>query len=164
MAYSNDFEVLSTRVTKLEKENRRLRTGFAVAGLFLVGVVTLGQSRAKNTADAVEAQRFVLRSANGEVRAELSTLDGDFPRLSLRSPNGEKEVDLNPLGISVMDHHGQPEKLPLAHFGNTGIYFTDARGRKVMELGGAGTSSPQLEPLPEIVIFNERGQAIWRAP
>ena len=105
----------------------------------------------------------MLKSANGEMRAELTTLDGDYPRLSLHSPNGEKVIELGPLGVSVIDK-GSPGKLPLAHLGNTGLYFTDKQGRVVMELGGASTSAPQLAPIPEITIFNEKGQPAWRAP
>ncbi len=152
--------ILEARVMRLEKQNRWLRAGCLIAGLTAVCVLVMGQSNAGNT---VEARRFVLKSAKGEVRAELTTLDGDYPRLSLRSPNGEKVTELSPLGVSVIDP-GLSGKLPLAHFGNTGLYFTDKQGRVVMELGGASTSAPQLAPIPEIIIFNEKGQPIWHAP
>jgi hypothetical protein len=90
-------------------------------------------------------------------------LDGDYPRLSLQSPNGEKETEVSPLGISVLDHT-LPGKLPLAHLGALGMYFTDAKGRTLMQLGGAGVSTPQLAPVPEITIFDEKGKSIWHAP
>lgn len=156
----DEWEILEARIVRLEKQNRWLRAGCLVAGLIVVCAIAMGQSRAGNT---VEAQRFVLKSAKGEVRAELTTLDGDYPRLCLRSPNGEKETELSPLGVSVSDH-GLPGKLPLAHFGNTGLYFTDSQGRTVIEVGGASTSAPQLAPIPEIIMFNEKGQAVWHAP
>lgn len=154
------WEILEARVIRLEKQNRWLRAGYLVAGLTAVCVLAMGQSKAGNT---VEAQRFVLRSAKGEVRAELTTLDGEYPRLSLRSPNGEKETELSPLGVSVIDH-GLSGKLPLAHFGNTGLYLTDSQGRTVIEIGGASTSAPQPAPIPEITIFNEKGKTVWHAP
>ncbi len=154
------WEMLESRVIRLEKQNRWLRAGCLIAGLAIICVLTLGQSKAVNT---VEAQRFVLKSAKGEVRAELTTLDGDYPRLSLVSPDGGKVTQLSPLGVSVIDK-GLPGKLPLAHFGNTGLYFTDKQGRVVIELGGASTSSPQLAPNPEMTIFNEKGQPAWHAP
>jgi hypothetical protein len=152
---SHEWEVLEGRVAKLEKQNRWLRTGYLIAGLSVVCAVTLGQSRTGSATNTVEAQRFVLKNANGEMRAELSTLDGDYPRLSLRSPNGEKVTELSPLGVSVLDT-GLSGKLPLAHFGNTGLYFTEKQGRVVIELGGASISAPQLAPVPEMTIFNER--------
>jgi hypothetical protein len=160
---SHDWEALEGRVAKLEKQNRWLRTGYLIACLSVVCAVTLGQSGAGGAMNTVEAQRFVLKSANGEIRAELSTLDGDYPRLSLRSPNGEKVTEISPLGVSVLNT-GLSGKLPLAHFGNTGLYFTDERGRAVISLGGASISAQQLAPVPEMAIFNEKGQQIWHAP
>jgi hypothetical protein len=154
------WELLEARVIKLEGQNRRLRTGYLLAGLAVVCAMTLGLSNSGNT---VEAQRFVLKNTKGEVRAELTTLDGDYPRLNLSSPNGEMITELSPLGVSVIDK-GLPGKLPLAHFGNTGLYFTDKQGRVVIELGGASTSALQLAPVPEITIFNEKGQPAWHAP
>jgi hypothetical protein len=157
---SDRWELLEARVIRLEKQNRWLRAGFLIAGLCVVCGLTLGQSKAGNT---VEAQRFVLKNAKGEVRAELSTLDGDYPKLSLRSPNEEKVTELSPLGLSVIDH-GLPGKFPLAHFGETGLYFADSQGRIVIEVGGASISSPQHGPIPEIAILNEKGRPVWRAP
>jgi hypothetical protein len=159
---SDKWEILESRIIRLEKQNRWLRAGCLLSGLAILCALTLGQSKAGNTV-TVEAQRFVLKSAKGEMRAELTTLDGDYPRLSLQSPNGEKVTELSPLGVSVIDK-GLPGKLPLAHFGNTGLYLTDKQGRVVMELGGASTSAPQVAPIPEITIFNEKGQPVWRAP
>jgi hypothetical protein len=158
-----DLEALQRRVAGLERQNRWMkRGGYAIvlvfASLFVIG-------RLRPPLRTLEAQRFVLRSAKGEVRAELTTLDGDYPRLRLQSPNGEKETELSPLGVSVSDH-GLSGKLPLAHLGNLGIYFTDTQGRTVMELGGAGANihTQQLAPVPEITIFDEKGKSIWHAP
>jgi hypothetical protein len=158
----NRWEILESRVTNLEKQNRWLRAGCVLAGLVVVCVLTLGASKAGNT---VEAQPFVLKSAKGELRAELTALDGDYPRLSLVSPNGEYVTELSPLGVSVIDK-ALPGKLPLGHFGNTGLYFTDQRGKVVIEVGGVSvsSSSPQIAPIPEIAIFNDKGQPSWRVP
>jgi hypothetical protein len=160
---SDTWDILEARVVMLEKQNRWMKGICLVVGLSVACAMTLGQSEAANTANTVEAQRFVLKNAKGEVRAELSTVDGDYPRLILRSPNGQKVTELSPLGISVIDH-GLSGKLPLAHFGDTGLYFTDKQGQIVIELGGASTSAAQLVPIPEMAIFNEKGQPVWRAP
>jgi hypothetical protein len=157
---SDRWEILEARVSMLEKQNRWLRVGWLIACLTVVCVLTLGQSKAGNT---IEAERFVLKNAKGESRADLTLLDGEYPRLSLRSPDGEKVTELSPLGVSVFDKV-MSEKLPLTHFGNTGLYFRDKEGRVMMELGGASTSAPQLAPIPEITIFNDKGQPIWHAP
>ena len=160
---SDRWDILEARVVTLEKQNRWMRALITVTILYVVCALTPGQTKAAGTANTVEAQRFVLKSAKGEVRAELTTLGGDYPRLSLRSPNDEKVTELSPLGISVIDQ-GLSGKLPLAHFGNTGLYFTDTQGRLVIELGGASTSAPQLAPIPEMTIFNDKHQPVWHAP
>ena len=85
---SNKWEILESRVTRLEKQNRWLRAGCVIAGLTVVCVLTLGASKAGNT---VEAQRFLLKSAKGEVRAELTTLDGDYPTLNLNKSKRRKD-------------------------------------------------------------------------
>jgi hypothetical protein len=157
---SDRWEILESRLSSLEKQNRRLRAGFILAGLAIICTLTLGLSEAGST---VEAQRFVLKSAKGEVRAELTTLDGDYPTLSLLSPNGEKVTELSPLGVSILDK-GLRGKLPLGHFGDTGLYFTDEKGQVIIELGGASVDHPQLAPVPEITIFNKDGRPAWRAP
>lgn len=157
---SDKWEIVESRLSSLERQNRRLRAGFILAALAIVCTLTLGLSGAGST---VEAQRFVLKNAKGEVRAELSMLDGDYPRLSLLSPNGEKATELSPLGVSVFDK-GLPGKLPLGHFGDTGLYFTDEKGHVIIELGGASVDHPQIAPIPEIAVFNKDGQATWRAP
>ena len=74
-------------------------------------------------------------------------------------------TELSPLGVSVINK-GLPGKLPVGHFGDTGLYFTDKQGRVVIELGGASVSAsvPQIAPIPEITIFNEKGQPSWHAP
>jgi len=136
-----------------------LKAACVASGLFIVCVLTLASS----PGNTVEAERFVLKSAKGQIRAELSTLDGDYPRLTLTSPDGEKVAELGPLGVSVLDK-GLPGKLPLGHFGNTGLYFTDKQGRVVIAVSGASVSGPQLTPIPEITIFNEKGEQSWRAP
>jgi|SRR5271166_2241947 len=159
---SNEWEMLESRVTRLEKQNRWIGAACILAGLAVVSVLTLGAYKPANT---VEAQRFVLKSAKGEVRAELATPDGDYPILKLVSPNGQKVTELSPLGVSVFDS-ALPGQLPVGHFGNTGLYFTDQKGRMVVEVGGASVSAsvPQIAPIPEITIFDEKGQPAWRAP
>lgn len=157
---SDRWEILESRVIKLEKQNRWLMAGYLFAALGVFCVLTLASSKDGGT---VDAQRFVLKNSKGEVRAELTTLDGDFPTLALQSPNGEKVAELSPVGVSILDH-GLPGTLPRAHLGNTGLYFADKVGRVVVELGGASVSSPQLAPNPEITIFDEKGQSVWRAP
>src|SRR5215467_16171570 len=144
-----DLNGVVARLEYVERENRRLkRAGLVTAALVFVCLFSMGQSRSEKS---VEAQRFVLKSAKGNVQAELYMLEGsDYPKLTLKSPNGEKVTELSPLGISVSDYPLglDSHKLPLAHLGNTGLFFANSEGRVLMELGGASVAQPQLAPVP----------------
>lgn len=163
----NGWEVLESRVTKLEKQNRWLKASCVFSGLAVVCVLGLGASRVAST---VEAQRFVLKTAKGEVRGELTLPDGNFPILRLGSPNGEKVMELSPVGVSVFDGRypwgvpAGPGNLPAAHLGIYGLYFTDLKGRVVMELGGASVEGLQSAPIPQITLFDKNGHPSWRVP
>lgn len=133
------WNALEARILHLEAQNRCFRRLLLCAGLLVTVIVAAGA----NTSRTVEAQRFVLTSADGQMRAELTTLDGQYPRLALKSPDGTKSTELSPLGVSVIDE-SLSGKLPLSHLGNTGLYLTDKRGKVVIELGGASVSGPQL--------------------
>jgi hypothetical protein len=61
------------RLERLERQNRLLRRA-GVVGLFLVGsLLWMGQTR---PARILEAQKFVLRDANGKRQAEFGQVDG----------------------------------------------------------------------------------------
>jgi len=115
---SDRWENLESRVANLEKQNRWLKAGGALAGFAVVCVLILGASNAGNT---VEAQRFVLKNAKGELRAELALPDGEYPIFKLVSPNGSKVTEISPIAVSVFDgrYPGDlpahaPENLPTA--------------------------------------------------
>ena len=154
------FDVLESRVNKLEKQNRRLKVGCLASSVIFVCILTMGQAKTGGT--TIEAQSFVLKSANGEVWGELSS-DGDYAHFNLRSPNGQKEVHISPIGVSVLDNPG-PNTLPLAYYGGQGLYLTDGHGDVVVEVGGAQAERLQLFPAPEIKIFNPKGGTLWHAP
>jgi hypothetical protein len=146
MSREDRWEALDARITRLEKQNRWLRLTCLAGCLALACMLTMGQTHAGKT---VDAQRIVLRGASGEVRAERSMLDGDYPRLTLLSPNGQKEAELSPLGLSVSDHELSP-RLPLAHYGDRGLFLTNSQGNVVLGLGGANAPA-HLAPVAEIL-------------
>jgi hypothetical protein len=157
---TSDLRDLDARVKRLERQNLWLKLSCLACAIAFVCMLTMGLARGENT---VEAQKFVLRSAKGEIRAELSTMDGDYPQLILWSPNGQKKVEVNPLGLSVSDQE-MSGKLPLAHYGDVGLYLTDGKGHIVLEAGGAATEPPQLSAIPEMAVFDKKGNRIWQAP
>ena len=63
------FEELERRLLSVEKQNRRLKQLGAAALMAVALLVVMGQASSKKT---VEANEFILRDANGNVRAKLS--------------------------------------------------------------------------------------------
>jgi hypothetical protein len=79
-----EIQLLTDRLQRLERQNRRLRrTGIAVL-LLLAAIVLMGQARPPRT---LTAQKFILTDASGIIRAELGTFQG-FAHLFLY---GDKE-------------------------------------------------------------------------
>ena len=119
-----EFDELLSRVGRLEKENRRFKRGSLVLLAAAVTIGLMAQTKPQTsssqkpkaaarpaakpaeppppgpvvatsvTATAVEAQSFVLKDANGHVRAELAMM-GSGPSLKFRDENGSALVTLS---------------------------------------------------------------------
>ena len=151
---------LERRIERLESQNRKLRIGILLVATLTTLIFTTAFSKSGTT---VEAQRFLLTNSRGEIRGELTTLEDQLPELTLNSPDGTKITEVSSLGVSVSDR-SLPGKLPLSHFGDTGLYLTDEQGRVLIEVGGASVAEPQLAPMSEAKMFDKSGHVIWRAP
>jgi len=97
-----DVQSLAARIEKLESANRRWKSASAIALLFVLSLLLLSTRHAERVAAAarpdrverdvlrvrtVEAQDFVLKDADGHVRARF----GPTPRIDeqlLNGPNG----------------------------------------------------------------------------
>jgi hypothetical protein len=89
-----DVEQLVRRITRLEKQNRFWKWGGLLAIVMLACSLAAGlraqqvQAQMPYRARTVEAQRFVLKSANGKVLGEwAATPEGGA--LALYSPDGK---------------------------------------------------------------------------
>jgi len=120
---SNINQLILARIARLERQNLMLKRGALavlvfVASLFIVSLGLMGQTtttpkktpapKATKPVPApappvppafvmpanIEAQSFVLKDANGHVRAELS-MDGEGPSLKLRDQTGAALVSLS---------------------------------------------------------------------
>ena len=78
---------VESRLARLERENRRLRRVVYAGAIAVAGAVVMAQSRPAQT---LEAERFVVRDAAGNVRAVFG-MDEDAPRLALYAPGDEIE-------------------------------------------------------------------------
>jgi len=75
----SDLESLSSRILKLEANNRRLKKAGIALLLVALGVSAMAQAPPKK---AIEANEFVLKDASGNVRARLSMEGDNRPTLS----------------------------------------------------------------------------------
>jgi hypothetical protein len=110
-----DMQALLARLEKVENQNRRLkRAGLAalllVGSALLVGFTVQRPSKPAAVTETIEAQRFVLKNARGETRAQLGLLGSEDPQLTLLDAKGKTRLLLNLLAgqpsLSLVDGHG----------------------------------------------------------
>jgi hypothetical protein len=114
------------RIERLERQNSRLKRGALACLVAIMSVGLMGQTKSKSTRPAapapaaapvlpknIEAESFILKDANGHVRAELS-MGGTGPSFKLRDRSGTALVTLSlnddaPAGpfilLSDPEHH-----------------------------------------------------------
>jgi hypothetical protein len=86
-----ELQAIQERVDELEVQNRRLRRGgVAILGV-LSAVILMGQ--AAPTAHVVEAQKFVLKDSDGNVRGWMGTI-GNGSELNLGNVNAQPMMRL----------------------------------------------------------------------
>jgi len=125
------LEVLSARLDRLERENRRMRRAGGVLLAGLAALVLTGQALPAGAPRVVEAELFVLRDSGGSTRAVLHTQADGSPSLDFRDAAGRPRASLGVQGDA-------------AHFGLTGtsgkggtFLRTQANGRPSLILADA---------------------------
>ncbi len=77
------METLARRLDRVERENRRLKQAGVIALAVIAVVVLMGQATQGKVAKVIEAEKFVLRDADGKGRARLESLPSGLVRLVL---------------------------------------------------------------------------------
>jgi hypothetical protein len=159
-----DLSTLATRVEKLERQNRLFKRA-ALALLLLPAVMlVMGQARPTRT---LEAQAFVLTDANGFKRADLS-VPTDLPVLRFFNSAGGVTADLSPNGYSIFgagtaSYTGDkgPVKIAIERLalGPAGLFFSDAHGKTIIELGGLAQPDLSTPPSPRLELFDSDERA-----
>ena len=188
-AETPELRDLVERLGKLEKRNRRLERGLIAACTALAAIVLMGQ--AAPSPRIVEAQKFVLKDANGNVRAWLGII-GNGSELTLGNVNAQPMISLEVSNDSGDLHFYGSRRSGMnlgVNSGNPSISILDADGH-----GGAGInfgkSGPSLEledgkgfsavigtsqienpdrqaqqtSAASVVLFDKDKKVIWRAP
>jgi hypothetical protein len=104
---THEKDLIVSRIERLEEQNRRLKRGalaclVAIASFGLMGQTQRKSTRAPAPAPApapaipkkIEAESFILKDANGRVRAELS-MGGTGPSFKFRDESGSALVTLS---------------------------------------------------------------------
>jgi hypothetical protein len=95
---------ISSRIERLEQQNRRLKRGALACLLLFAGIGLMAQTKQRAAAPrarppavprvrTVEAESFILKDSSGRVRAELS-MSGTGPSLKLKDEAGAALVTL----------------------------------------------------------------------
>jgi hypothetical protein len=110
----NDWQALSARLDKLESQNRRWKLAAIVLALSSSSLVLIAAKPADHADSAVihartvEAQDFVVKDEDGQIRARL-TLN---PQVKMRKEMSGPPINMNaPLGPALQFYDGKGEAI-----------------------------------------------------
>jgi hypothetical protein len=185
-----ELQDILKRVNKLEGQNRRLKWGGISFLAVLSTFVLMGQ--AAPTPRVIEAQRFVLKDAKGNIRAWWGLL-GQGSEITLGTTNKQPKMSLKVSddssdlhffgnqnsGMSLGLDSGDPSvsMLASASNGGSGITVSAAEPSVVLKdrnglsaiLGAAQLKGPPGTEVKQtstasVVLLDKSGKIIWKAP
>lgn len=161
-----DIVELGARLDRLEQSNRRLRAivvGLAVV-LWFTTVVILWPARADAQGRVVTAQAFLLLDDAGQIRADLSIVDGS-PRLAMWQPAVRLETDVNGLSQLVMWQPGAQQATVALGIDNPAEGFGTHLRMGDLANGTIDMTTSRDGRQPAAHIFPPGGgTAVWSAP
>lgn len=177
MTVTNDTgmtESVDRRLKRLEREAGRWRA-LALAGIALVALAfLLGASGAETAQDEVRAQRFTVVDAKGQERGVLHVSEYGSLRLDLFDPKKVLRASLY-LGkqgspaLNMFDDKGNMRaSLGVRADGLPSLGLYDVEGLRAVlgytKLEAAGSGKAGDRPVSSLVLFDENGNVLWRAP
>jgi hypothetical protein len=190
-----ESSLLIRRVEKLERENKKLKRIALAFGLGILGLFTMGQARpvAGVVPKVIEAEKFVLRDADGRERASLGMTKFAGPELELRhsfdvnAVQTTVETKLNAAVLSMARYAGTADGQMLLNSGGVFIDLSDKDGKRSLRMNAnpsvsledeqgftttigradlevVKTGESRKTSAASIVIFDKGGKVIWRAP
>lgn len=185
-----DLHALLDRVNKLEEQNYRLKKWGTAIAVLLSAVFLAGQSAPSPR--VLEAQRFVLKDSDGNVRGWIGTI-GKGSELTLGNANAQPMIRLI-VGPDSSDMHffgarksgmnlgldsGSPDISMIAAEGNGGAKITfkefgpsfileDAKGSSTIigatQLENSANRKVNLTSVASIVLLDKDKNVIWQTP
>jgi hypothetical protein len=159
---TSELQAIKKRLSDLEAQNRRLMWSGLSLLAALSAFVLMGQAAA--TPKVIEAQRFVLKDANGDVRAWLG-LFGKGSELILGNTNKEPKMtlkvseDASDLHFFGEEHSGMNLGVDL---GNPAISMAGGSGKGKADIAFS-TSGPAITVQDGIGFSTVVGAAQWKA-
>ena len=148
------MEDLERRLSRVERENRRLRRTGAAALMVTASLVLMGQARRgareRDGAEVVEASRFVVKDAAGNLRAVLGPDQTGMGTGLAIMGKGRVYLGVGPegnLGLRLIDETGRPRCLLNSQpDGHTALEIRDQaeKARIVVSLRADGTPAVRL--------------------
>jgi hypothetical protein len=185
-----DLQVILQRIGNLEAQNRRLRRGSVAILALLSAVILMGQ--AAPSPRVVEAQRFILKDSDGNVRGWMGTI-GKGSELSLGNVNAQPMMRLivstdssdlhffgsRKSGMNLGLDSGNPDVSMMGAEGNgrAGITFgkdgpaltlEDAKGLSTIvgatQLEKPASSGAHSASAASIILLDRDKKVIWQTP
>jgi hypothetical protein len=104
-----ELTLLAQRVAQLEKQNRLFKCAGMLL-LLLLGSVTLVAAQERGKVQTIEAERFVLKDANGRMRADLGMDKNGGVRFVLYDENEKQRLNAASFnegpGLALFDENG----------------------------------------------------------
>jgi hypothetical protein len=189
-SHIQDLQVILERIGNLEAQNRRLRLGSVAVVALLSAVILMGQ--AAPSPRVIEAQRFILKDSDGNVRGWMGTI-GKGSELSLGNMNAQPmmrlivSTDASDLhffgsrksGMNLGLDSGSPDISMMGAEGNgragitlgkDGPAFTLEDGTGFSTIIGAtapekpASAGDHLASAASIVLLDKNKKVIWQTP
>ncbi len=158
---------VAERLTKLERQNRRMKQIGVTAAILMTTALFMGQ--ADQPADSaagrvIEAEKFILRGPDGYLRGEWSASSNGNALLTMydRNRNKRSEWAVYPSGSSVFELLGEEGKARITwKVKKTGEPMLSVHDRASNVRARWGIFSTGKTAM---LMFDRQGNAVWSAP
>ncbi len=139
---NDELNAALIRIERLERQNRRFKQAGAAVLMLVGAAIAMGQARSPRT---IEAERFILRDAQGRPRIEIGT-----PRFSGAAVGLASDEP----AIWIMDEKGQARTSISADY----VGLATSQGKPLADLQANSDAGASLN------LFGANGKLRWSAP
>jgi hypothetical protein len=122
-----EMKSLKERLNRLERTNRRIKTGFIIAIVCVIAAASMGAQQA--TRKIIDSDEFVMRDAKGQIRARLFS-DALGPHFVLYDSTGEAAAFLQSDMLELVNAK-RKQSIALSMAGNNLSMLMSGNGQEV---------------------------------